>query len=167
MTALELARELALQLAIAFLTDRSGTSLAITIVLIALLLLCRHVPHAEPEYPIWPGARANPIRKIWYQLRRLTHNRRWWRWYSTYLKSPQWRAVRNAVLTRDKFQCVECGSKHRLQAHHDTYDHVGHEMKHLGDLRTLCKVCHDKQHPRTIWFLRSPIHRAQRKKFAR
>jgi 5-methylcytosine-specific restriction endonuclease McrA len=165
---LELVAAIALRLAIAFITDRSGTSLVICIVATALILLDRRVPRAEPEYPIWPGSRAGMPRKMWYRLKRLTHNRRWWRWYSAYLKSPQWlEGVRPAVLKRDRYQYVQCGSKHRLQVHHDTYDHVGNEMKHLGDLRTLCKTCHDKQHPRLIWFIRSPIHRAQRKKFAR
>lgn len=42
--------------------------------------------------------------------------------------------------TRDKFTCQECGSKHKVQAHHNI----------RGDdtsLITLCAECHSKRHP--------------------
>jgi 5-methylcytosine-specific restriction endonuclease McrA len=54
--------------------------------------------------------------------------------------------VRMPVLTRDGFQCVKCGGTDTLQVHHKTYRHLFFEDAHLGDLETLCKVCHDRQH---------------------
>lgn len=75
---------------------------------------------------------------------RYVKNKLWWRWYRRYLKSSLWNKKRYKVLRRDKFKCVRCGSKNRLQVHHQTYSRVGKER--LSDLITLCKQCHKKKH---------------------
>lgn len=64
----------------------------------------------------------------------------WWSWYSDYLQSPQWRALRRKVLARDKGRCQGCLEADATQVHHLTYDRVGNEM--LFDLVAMCKNCH-------------------------
>ena len=64
--------------------------------------------------------------------------------YKQYLKSDKWHKKRLAVLQRDGFRCVRCGSKNQLQVHHKTYRNIFNEP--LSDLITLCKKCHKKQH---------------------
>jgi hypothetical protein len=66
--------------------------------------------------------------------------------YESYLKTPEWFAIRQMALDRDGNKCTECGSTDRLQAHHLTYTRRGHEK--LKDLQTLCRTCHEKQHKR-------------------
>lgn len=64
--------------------------------------------------------------------------------YLTYLKSPQWRVLREQVLARDKYQCFECGARGALEVHHTTYARIFREE--LDDLITLCPACHDDEH---------------------
>lgn len=60
--------------------------------------------------------------------------------YNQYLKSPEWKQKREQVLSRDNYQCINCGSKEDLNVHHLTYKHFKHEL--LIELITLCKRCH-------------------------
>ena len=66
--------------------------------------------------------------------------------YSEFLKSSYWNRVRNRVLTRDDHKCIICGSKDSLEVHHNTYKHHFAEYKHLDDLMTLCRNCHNVHH---------------------
>lgn len=66
--------------------------------------------------------------------------------YKAFLKTDYWKAVRVKVFLRDNKTCQKCGSKKKLEAHHLTYKHHGNEMKHLDDLITLCRDCHEKEH---------------------
>jgi 5-methylcytosine-specific restriction endonuclease McrA len=69
----------------------------------------------------------------------------WWRTYSAYLKSPEWRALRKPVLERAGGHCEECGEETYLQVHHLNYKRVGAER--LEDLRAICNPCHEGHHP--------------------
>jgi hypothetical protein len=62
--------------------------------------------------------------------------------YTLYIKSGQWRAVRQQVLERDKC-CQTCSTKDRLEVHHrpEAYHTLGNES--LSDLITLCHGCHE------------------------
>ena len=64
--------------------------------------------------------------------------------YKAYLKSPEWKARREAVLIRDNHECCFCGTKKRLQVHHKRYDDLGNEP--LTDLATFCHDCHKSGH---------------------
>ena len=64
--------------------------------------------------------------------------------YEAYLKSANWRALRDKILKRDGWKCTKCGGKYNLHVHHLTYEHVGEEL--LKDLKTLCRKCHEAQH---------------------
>ena len=61
--------------------------------------------------------------------------------YRDYINSPQWKAKREAVLTRDKHTCRRCGQA-ATEVHHKTYDHLGQEP--YCDLESLCAECHRK-----------------------
>ena len=76
---------------------------------------------------------------------------RWWtggplrRWrYRRYLRSERWRLLRKQVLRRAGWQCETCGRRAPLDVHHLTYERFGDEL--LGDLRALCRECHDEAH---------------------
>lgn len=74
--------------------------------------------------------------------------------YRKYLESPHWAALRDAALERDHHACVDCGSTELLQVHHLTY-RDRFEDTLLVDLKTLCKICHRKQHGFSPnWFAR-------------
>lgn len=66
--------------------------------------------------------------------------------YPDFLRSKYWAHVRKLVLKRDNNKCVICKSDTFLQIHHDTYKHHFNELKHLGDLMTLCRKCHKEHH---------------------
>lgn len=68
--------------------------------------------------------------------------------YEAYIQSPHWRAVRGLALKRDGYRCTRCAGRYSLQVHHLTYKHLGHEERHLEDLRTLCRTCHRRAHGR-------------------
>jgi len=65
--------------------------------------------------------------------------------YGVYIASARWKLTREAALRRDKRRCVRCGKPDKLQVHHKTYARLGDEP--LDDLVTLCKPCHDLEHP--------------------
>ena len=63
-----------------------------------------------------------------------------------YLETPEWRAQRNRVLTRDSHTCQICGkSDGEMNVHHICYIHPLSEMNDR-DLITLCRDCHQKVH---------------------
>jgi hypothetical protein len=65
--------------------------------------------------------------------------------YSAFLESPFWLVLRDKCIERDKGRCTQCGSKHRLQAHHHTYPVEWNDTT-LDHLTTLCRACHRKAH---------------------
>lgn len=70
----------------------------------------------------------------------------WWKKYSAYLKSEAWRELRAKVIADRGFRCESCGNYGQVQAHHLTYERVGHER--IEDLKVLCKPCHEASHRR-------------------
>ena len=78
---------------------------------------------------------AHQARKA--QLRRMT--------LAEYLKTPEWRALRNRALIQAGNRCQVC-SKHNLQldVHHNSYQRYGDEQ--LSDLVVLCRDCHQHFH---------------------
>jgi len=69
----------------------------------------------------------------------------WFKDHDLYLQTPQWQALRQQVLSRDKSRCVNCG-RHAEHVHHMTYERWQYES--LDDLVSLCRVCHEKEHGR-------------------
>lgn len=64
--------------------------------------------------------------------------------YELYLQTREWKAKRNRKLIQAGNRCQLCGSSHRLEVHHLTYERRGYEL--LEDLVVLCRDCHQKHH---------------------
>lgn len=65
--------------------------------------------------------------------------------YNSFLRSPEWRAVREEVFERDGGMCVMCKSKNNLRAHHISYE----DRLNPDYLITLCDKCHAQVHQYT------------------
>ncbi len=63
--------------------------------------------------------------------------------YGLYLKSAEWKKKRDAVVKRDKGECVFCGDTAQ-HVHHLTYERVYNES--LYDLVAVCNECHKAVH---------------------
>lgn len=63
-----------------------------------------------------------------------------------YLKSDDWKRKRWVVLKRDGHRCVYCGGK-ATQVHHKQYARRNIGREPIEWLVSICKSCHDKQHP--------------------
>lgn len=68
----------------------------------------------------------------------------WWKAYKAYLETPKWREKSMLVLEREKYVCQACGKRRASQAHHLSYEFMGHEP--LFQLVAVCKSCHDHLH---------------------
>ena len=69
--------------------------------------------------------------------------------YSKYTKSPLWRDQSTVFKMVAGYECGCCGQKFNpahLVVHHITYEHLGSEFNHLGDLSVLCTDCHLRLH---------------------
>jgi len=68
--------------------------------------------------------------------------------YSEKLRDPRWQKKRLEVLQRDNFTCVKCeDSTTELHIHHLEYRGFIDPWEYeLGEMETLCKVCHSKEH---------------------
>ncbi len=60
--------------------------------------------------------------------------------YYEYLRSSEWRTQAEACKRRAGYRCQICNGTQHLQAHHRTYDRLGHELP--DDLTCLCDECH-------------------------
>jgi len=77
----------------------------------------------------------------------------WWSGYSEYLKTQSWRQKRKLVFERAGGICEGCGINPPNEAHHTTYDHVGHRDKEgefLFELLALCTSCHNRVHKKKV-----------------
>jgi 5-methylcytosine-specific restriction endonuclease McrA len=74
-----------------------------------------------------------------------TRHRDWWRQYSYYLESEEWRLKSRETIAAAGGICTYCNKAPAVQAHHITYDRVGEELPE--DLRAICLDCHREQHP--------------------
>ena len=63
--------------------------------------------------------------------------------YSEYLQTKHWKHVRESALKRQPY-CALCGSKDRLQVHHNNYDRLWKEDHE--DVVVLCWKCHKHHH---------------------
>jgi hypothetical protein len=68
--------------------------------------------------------------------------------YAKYLESEHWDILRSAVLERDGGKCVKCGGQ-GWQVHHRFYRDDWEDAQ-PGDCNTLCRPCHEKQHPEKV-----------------
>lgn len=75
--------------------------------------------------------------------------------HKKYLKSKQFKVVREYVLGRDGNKCMVCGRTEedntKLTCHHRTYRNLG-KANHdeIDDCVTLCQICHVAHHRQPI-----------------
>jgi hypothetical protein len=65
-------------------------------------------------------------------------------WYRQYLQTSEWRERAEATKARFGGHCALCNGTDGLEAHHRTYERVGHELPE--DLTALCSDCHGAYH---------------------
>ena len=63
-----------------------------------------------------------------------------------YIRSPQWKALRQRrlVLANNTCEYKGCKQTKYLNCHHVTYDRL--QQEDIEDLRILCRDCHQRQH---------------------
>ena len=60
------------------------------------------------------------------------------------VNTPEYKAFRYHVLSRDKWTCVKCGSKDSLAVHHIIPWSKSPKLRYLSNNGvTLCEMCHD------------------------
>ena len=65
--------------------------------------------------------------------------------YREFLRSPQWRELKNNAIKRNGNRCRVCNSDRKLEVHHRYYPKtMGTET--LDALTTLCRSCHSQFH---------------------
>jgi hypothetical protein len=68
-----------------------------------------------------------------------------WDWadYDAYLRTPEWKALRQAALERDEYRCRLCDHAIpvHLEVHHRRYRATPQDVS-LEDVTTLCRWCH-------------------------
>lgn len=60
--------------------------------------------------------------------------------YSEYMKSDKWKAIRLKVLKRDNNLCQACLDAPAQDVHHKTYENIGDEL--MYELISVCRYCH-------------------------
>lgn len=68
--------------------------------------------------------------------------------YQIYLNSPEWKALRQQVISRANGICERCHNRPISHIHHLTYVRFGNE--YLEDLEGLCIPCHEYYHPKQV-----------------
>ena len=61
-------------------------------------------------------------------------------------RGPRWKALRLQALERDGWQCVQCGTRRRLEVDHIEPVRTHPELSYsLGNLQALCGRCHARK----------------------
>jgi 5-methylcytosine-specific restriction endonuclease McrA len=68
----------------------------------------------------------------------------WLKEHDEYLRTPEWKAKRDKVLTRDRGICQGCLESSAVHVHHLTYRNWKNEL--LFQLTSLCRKCHEQAH---------------------
>lgn len=75
-----------------------------------------------------------------------------WDKYNKYLKTKQWRELREKVFKRDNYKCLLCGEKANT-CHHLSYGMwIKFENSRRLECVSLCKKCHELVHQKTLKF---------------
>jgi hypothetical protein len=64
--------------------------------------------------------------------------------YHVYLKSVEWKIIRNKVVERDNGMCLYCKTKPAQEVHHKHYRTIYKEK--IDDLESVCSDCHRAIH---------------------
>jgi 5-methylcytosine-specific restriction endonuclease McrA len=61
-------------------------------------------------------------------------------------RGPRWKALRMQALERDDWQCVQCGTRHRLEGDHIEPVRDRPDLAYaLSNLQCLCGRCHSRK----------------------
>lgn len=106
------------------------------------------------EYRGNNGERIASQKKIWYEAHRDPERQRARR------EARNFSGVRQQVLARDAFHCVECRSNKNLIVHHKDGNGRGSDAPNndIGNLITLCRACHARHHSRNVRWSRHHDH---------
>ncbi len=104
--------------------------------------ICLNATVARPEQE--KRQQEYESQRIERERMRVDENEKWWAWYSEYLRTPKWKAIRQRVLVRAGGLCEGCGHEKATQVHHVTYKNAGNEF--LWELRAICDGCHERCH---------------------
>lgn len=87
---------------------------------LALGLVATQLPPCEPDdnERYWEASRRNEVIRL----------EKWFAIYHRYLRSPEWRSIRERVIARDKELCQGCLQEKAVEAHHLTYANIGEEF---------------------------------------
>ena len=66
--------------------------------------------------------------------------------YTDQLRDVRWRSLALDVIDRDGGACVQCDSPFSLQVHHEKYIGKYPWSTPSQYLKTLCRICHNKEH---------------------
>jgi 5-methylcytosine-specific restriction endonuclease McrA len=83
--------------------------------------------------------------------------------YLAYLRSPQWQAKRERILTARGHRCEVCRHAERLSLHHISYARLYDERD--SDLLVVCESCHAAMHSR--WHIVRAIGANQHERYIR
>lgn len=73
-------------------------------------------------------------------------------WYTAYIHSKYWKALRERLASERGFRCERCGTETTLVTlHHKTYERLGCEQD--ADLIFLCSECHLEAHKEPTPFI--------------
>ena len=67
--------------------------------------------------------------------------------YVAYMRSDEWREMRQRKLDQAGRECEKCGATSALEVHHKTYRRLWNER--MSDLQVLCDDCHNDVHAKT------------------
>lgn len=87
--------------------------------------------------------RAREAREAW-DAKRRDERAAWFARHDAYLRTPQWKALRQKVIDRERGLCQGCRDRSGTQVHHTSYQRHGREL--LIDLVLLCDQCHELAH---------------------
>lgn len=65
--------------------------------------------------------------------------------YEKFMKSAEWKQIKERLFKARGMECEECGSYHNLQVHHLNYKRFGGKEKN-SDLKVLCRKHHAEIH---------------------
>lgn len=65
----------------------------------------------------------------------------WKAQYRRYLRSPEWRALKERVLRRDGYMCQCCLNAPAVEVHHESYAYMRDTPAYL--LQSVCRPCHE------------------------
>lgn len=78
-------------------------------------------------------------------------------------EDEEWEDLRDLILKRDRYRCIDCGFSKNLTVDHIVPRHAGGSNEH-DNLQTLCVRCHEKKHGRKI-FGEDQVFSKQQKKY--